>query len=97
MRTDAVIFGMGNAQRVPSLVEVHGKGPVLFAVLALAWTLLNVVGWHVAADLGWLPHWLAFILGLAGVMAVTLPRALFLQRRRRRQWGARDPNPEPTD
>jgi len=84
VRTDAVMFGMGNGQRVPSLIEVHGKGPVLIAVLVAVWAPVNAVGWHVAADLGWLPRWLAFTLALGCVMVVVLPRALFLQRRQRR-------------
>jgi hypothetical protein len=52
VRTDVVMFGMGNGQRVPSLVDVYGKRRVLIAVLVAAWAPVNAVGWHVADGVG---------------------------------------------
>ena len=77
------MWRMENGQKVPTLIDVFGKVPVLIGFASMAWVLVNVVVWNLVANVGWLPEWLALILGTGSALIVSVPCALFLQRRRR--------------
>ena len=66
---------MGNGQKVPTLIGVFGKVRVLIGFAWMAWVLVNVVTWNLAADVGWLPRWLALMLATLSLLIVGLPGA----------------------